>query len=90
MGTEHFRGSNGRRPFANREAKKPPKVVDPITAKHSDSGFITLGGLRTFHPGRMENVYIDGLRVKRPARVNHVDGVWVIPIFRQQKRRKGK
>ncbi len=90
MGTEHFRGSNGRRPFANKEIKKLPKVVDPSATQSADGGFITLGGLRTFHPGRMENVYVDGLRVKRPARVNHVDGVWVIPIFRQQKKGKGK
>lgn len=85
MGTEHFRGNNGRRPYADRERKKQPQVPDPTTTKHSDSGFITLGGLKTFHPGPLKNVYVDGLRVKRPARVNHVDGAWLIPVFREKK-----
>lgn len=90
MGKEGRGGKFPRRTdFASKETKKPQTVIDPTTMGRAEERSNTLGSLSRFMPGvAPHEVVRTGNEVVKPARVNHVNGTRITPIFDRRGRKK--
>lgn len=87
MAREQYR--NGLPPqtgYSLREDQKPAANFVAAAPTRSPDVLRTLGSIRRFVPGaRPGSIRVDEASLVRPAIVNHVRGMEIIPIFRNDK-----